>query len=49
MAVLICRDCGKDNAMESNHLVTPLIDAEKGKGLIELEATLEILGACGEH
>ena len=49
MAVLICRDCGKVDVMESNHPVTQLIDAAKGKGFKEVEATLEILGECDLH
>ena len=49
MAVLICRDCGKVDVMESNHPVTQLIDAAKGKGFKEMEATLEILGECDLH
>ena len=45
----VCWDCGKVDVMESNHPVTQLIDAAKGKGFTEVEATLEFLGGCGEH
>ena len=45
----VCGDRGKVDVMESNHPVTQLIDAAKGKGFKEVEATLEILGECGEH
>ena len=43
---LVCRNCGKFDVMESNHPVAQLIDAAKGKGFKEVEATLEILGEC---
>ena len=35
--------------MVGNHSVAQLIDAAKGKGFNEVEATLEILGECDLH
>ena len=40
----VCGVCGKTDVMESNHPMTQLIDAAKGKGFKEVEAKLEILG-----
>lgn len=37
------------DVMESNHPVTELIGAAKGKGFKKVDATLEIFGECGEH
>ena len=46
---LVCGVCGKVDVMVGNHSVAQLIDAAKGKGFKEMEATLEIMGECDLH
>ena len=47
--IWVCLDCGKVDVMERNHPDTQLIGAAKVKGCKEVEGTLEIFEACGEH
>jgi len=46
VAVLICRDCGKVDVMETSAPVVQLMSAAQSRGYKELEATLEIVGQC---
>jgi len=46
IAVVICRDCGKVDVMDTDAPVTQLLNAAKTQGYKDLEATFEILGHC---